>query len=44
VFAARAADGIVGAVQLVFLVAAPLAAIALLVVLRIEERPLPTRG
>jgi len=44
VFAARAADGIVGAVQLVFLVAAPLAAIALIVVLRIEERPLPTRG
>jgi EmrB/QacA subfamily drug resistance transporter len=44
VFAARVSEGIVGAVQLVFLVAAPLVAVALLVVLRIEERPLPTRG
>jgi hypothetical protein len=31
---------VVGAVQLVFLVAAPLAALALVAVLRIEERPL----
>jgi EmrB/QacA subfamily drug resistance transporter len=42
VFAARAGAGgtVVGAVQLVFLVAAPLAALALVAVLRIEERPL----
>jgi MFS family permease len=47
VFAARVTsspDGVAAAVQLVFAVAAPLAAIALLVVLRLEERPLATRG
>jgi EmrB/QacA subfamily drug resistance transporter len=45
VFAARATGpggSVADAVQLVFLVAAPLAAVALLVVLRIVERPLPS--
>jgi EmrB/QacA subfamily drug resistance transporter len=46
VFAARVTsgpDGVAAAAQLVFAVAAPLAAVALLVVLRLEERPLATR-
>jgi MFS family permease len=43
VFAARADAGIADAVQTVFVVAAPLAAIGLLAVLRLPETPLQTR-
>jgi MFS family permease len=43
VFAAHADAGIADAVQSVFIVAAPLAALALLAVLRLPETPLKTR-
>ena len=44
VFAAHADDGIADAVQSVFIVAAPLAALALLAVLRLPETPLKTHA
>jgi hypothetical protein len=43
VFAAQAGAGIADAVQTVFVVAAPLAALALVAVLRLPETPLQTR-
>jgi len=44
VFASRAGSGAASAVQTVFLVAAPLAALALLIVLALPERPLRERA
>ena len=43
VFAARSGDGVVAGVQAVFLVAAPLALLGLLVVTLIPEKPLAER-